>query len=67
VVGMTVGSECVVANELGLDYAAVCVVDNLANGLGSSLLTPEEFAAGKAANAAQLHRALDSVVEVLAS
>jgi len=67
VVGMTVGSECVVANELGLDYAAVCVVDNLANGLGSSLLTPEEFAAGKAANAAQLHRSLDSVVEVLAS
>ena len=34
VVGMTIASECVVAGELGLDYAALCVVDNLANGLG---------------------------------
>jgi len=67
VVGMTVGSECVIANELGLEYAAVCVVDNLANGLGSSRLTPEEFAAGKAANARQLHRTLHSVADVLAS
>ena len=33
VVGMTIASECVVAGELGLDYAALCVVDNLANGL----------------------------------
>lgn len=67
VVGMTVGSECVVANELGLAYAAVCVVDNLANGLGNALLTPAEFAAGKAANAARLHRALDAVAGALAS
>jgi 5'-methylthioadenosine phosphorylase len=67
VVGMTVASECVIANELGLRYAAVCVVDNLANGLGSSLLTPEDFAAGKAANAARLHRALHSVAAELAA
>jgi 5'-methylthioadenosine phosphorylase len=67
VVGMTVASECVIAKELGLEYAAVCVVDNLANGLGSSLLTPEEFAAGKAANATRLHRALHAVALVLAS
>ena len=32
VVGMTIASECVVAGELGLDYAALCIVDNLANG-----------------------------------
>ena len=66
VVGMTVGSECVIANELGLLYAAVCIVDNLANGLGSSPLTPAEFAAGKAANAARLHGALHAVAPVLA-
>src|SRR6201992_1541435 len=33
-VGMTIASECVIAGELGLEYAAICVVDNLANGLG---------------------------------
>ena len=32
VVGMTIAAECIVAGELGLAYAAVCVVDNLANG-----------------------------------
>ena len=34
-VGMTIASECIVAGELGLAYAAVCVVDNLANGIGA--------------------------------
>ena len=34
VVGMTIASECIVAAELGLAYAAICVVDNLANGIG---------------------------------
>ncbi len=34
-VGMTIASECIVAGELGLAYAAICVVDNLANGIGA--------------------------------
>ena len=34
VVGMTVATECVIAGELGLRYAELCVVDNLANGVG---------------------------------
>jgi 5'-methylthioadenosine phosphorylase len=33
VVGMTVASECTIAAELGLKYAAVCVVDNYCNGI----------------------------------
>ena len=36
---MTVASECVVAGELGLRYAAICVVDNLANGVADKELT----------------------------
>lgn len=61
-VGMTVGSECVAAVELGLDYAAVCVVDNLANGLGDGLLSVEEFEAGKASNEARVVSVLGRVV-----
>ncbi|HEX6601355.1 MAG TPA: hypothetical protein VF030_01810, partial [Solirubrobacterales bacterium] len=38
VVGMTIASECVIAGELGLEYAAICVVDNLANGLAAGEL-----------------------------
>ena len=45
VVGMTIASECVIAGELGLEYAALCVVDNLANGIGSGSLGIDELEA----------------------
>jgi 5'-methylthioadenosine phosphorylase len=66
VVGMTIASECVLAGELGLPYAAVCVVDNLANGVGEQPLTMDEFEAGKAANRGLLLAALDAVLPGLA-
>jgi 5'-methylthioadenosine phosphorylase len=66
VVGMTVASECVLAGELGLRYAAVCVVDNLANGVGDEPLTVDEFEAGKAANRGRLLATLDAVLPELA-
>ena len=66
VVGMTVGSECIVANELGLDYAAICVVDNVANGLGGARLSNEEFEAGKAANQRRVVAALLALAPELA-
>jgi 5'-methylthioadenosine phosphorylase len=65
VVGMTIGSECVVANELGLDYAAVCIVDNLANGIGDVSLTREEFEAGKRVNRDRLFAVLTDAVATL--
>jgi 5'-methylthioadenosine phosphorylase len=64
-VGMTIASECVLARELGLAYAGICVVDNLANGIGTAPLTMEEFRAGAAANRARLVAALDAVLPVL--
>jgi 5'-methylthioadenosine phosphorylase len=64
-VGMTIASECVLAGELGLAYASVCVVDNLANGVGDAPLTMEEFRAGAAANRTRLVGALDAVLPAL--
>ena len=66
VVGMTVASECVIAGELGLRYAALCVVDNLANGVGETELTLEEIGANRAANADTLRATLDSILPRLA-
>jgi 5'-methylthioadenosine phosphorylase len=66
VVGMTIASECVLAGELGIAYAAVCVVDNLANGVGDTPLTMAEFSAGAAANRSRLVNALDGVLPALA-
>jgi 5'-methylthioadenosine phosphorylase len=62
VVGMTIASECVVAGELGLDYAALCVVDNLANGIGERGLSLAELEADRVANAARLRDGLAAVL-----
>lgn len=65
-VGMTLASECVAANQVGLAYAGLCVVDNLANGIGGAPLTVEAYEHGAAANAARLQASLDRIVPVLA-
>ena len=65
VVGMTIASECVIAGELGLRYAAVCIVDNLANGVGEGELTVEEFEAGRARNRERLGAAVAAIVPEL--
>lgn len=65
-VGMTLASECVVAGELGLPYAAVCMVDNLANGIEAQPLSPAELERDRAANAGRLRDALDAALPGLA-
>ena len=65
VIGMTIASECVIASELGLPYAAICIVDNLANGVGERQLTVDEFEAGRERNRRQLAAAVSAVVPAL--
>ncbi|HEY8001899.1 MAG TPA: MTAP family purine nucleoside phosphorylase [Solirubrobacterales bacterium] len=66
VVGMTVASECVLAGELGLRYAALCVVDNLANGVGGEDLTLSEIERNRDLNRAALRATLDAILPMLA-
>jgi len=42
-VGMTMASEAVIAQELGLPYGAICSVDNYANGLTDTPLTMDQI------------------------
>lgn len=65
-VGMTIASECVAASDLGLAYAAICVVENLANGVGERELSMEELLAGRAANREAVAHALQRLVPALA-
>ena len=65
-VGMTIASECVAACEVGLSYAAICVVENLANGVGERELTMGELLAGRAANREAVAVALERLVTALA-
>jgi 5'-methylthioadenosine phosphorylase len=66
VVGMTIGSEAAVAGELGLRYAAVCNVDNFANGVAPRALTLAEYEAGKASNRERAVLALARAIPKLA-
>lgn len=43
VVGMTVASEATLACELKMDFAALCTIENYANGLGTEVLTYEHI------------------------
>jgi 5'-methylthioadenosine phosphorylase len=65
VIGMTIASECAVADELGLSYAAICVVDNLANGVGDTRLTIDELERGRERNRAVLAEALPEALVAL--
>ena len=65
-VGMTLASECIVAGELGLRYAALCMVDNMANGIGERPLSPQELERDREANVAQVRDALDAILPELA-
>ncbi|HMI81422.1 MAG TPA: MTAP family purine nucleoside phosphorylase [Solirubrobacterales bacterium] len=62
VVGMTIASECVAARELGLDYAALCVVDNLANGLSAEPVNTAAMEADRLINAERLREGLAAVL-----
>ena len=42
-VGMTIASEATLACELGMDFSALCTVDNYANGLADGILTFDEI------------------------
>jgi 5'-methylthioadenosine phosphorylase len=64
-VGMTLASECVIAGELGLSYAAVCVVDNLANGIDGRPILAAELDAQRGRNALALREALAKLLPEL--
>jgi 5'-methylthioadenosine phosphorylase len=64
-VGMTIPAECVLAGEAGLRYAAVCKIDNLANGIAGHALEVQEYLDNAAQAAAALVRDLQRVVDAL--
>lgn len=51
VVGMTMASEATLANELSMEYACLCIVDNYCHGLVEEPLTYEKIVENQKANA----------------
>jgi 5'-methylthioadenosine phosphorylase len=65
-VGMTIAAEAVLAGEAALAYAAVCTVDNLANGVEGKQLTVDEYRRGRDLTAQTLAADLEFVLPALA-
>ena len=63
-VGMTLANEASVAQEMGLDYASLCSVDNHAHGLSPKSLTLEEITDNSTANADRILKILEKYMEV---
>jgi 5'-methylthioadenosine phosphorylase len=64
IVGMTMASEAIIAGELGLPYAAICSVDNYANGISGNDLTMEEISGNAHRSAKTISRILTRYVEI---
>jgi len=62
-VGMTVASEATLAMELDMRFAAICTVDNYANGLGETALTFDQVLETSRANARRMEKILENIVE----
>jgi 5'-methylthioadenosine phosphorylase len=65
IVGMTIPAECILAGEAGLAYAAVCRIDNLANGIAAHDLSVEEYRENVRDQAEQLTAELCAVLSRL--
>ena len=65
IVGMTVASEATLACELGMEFAAVCTVDNYANGLDTEVLTYEHILATSRSNRHRTEEIVTGIIREL--
>jgi 5'-methylthioadenosine phosphorylase len=65
-VGMTIAAEAILAGEAAVAYAAVCSIDNLANGVLGKRLTLDEYRRGRDRTAEALTESLRYVLPALA-
>mmetsp|Transcript_14353 Transcript_14353/g.20025 ORF Transcript_14353/g.20025 Transcript_14353/m.20025 type:complete len:242 (+) Transcript_14353:52-777(+) len=63
VVGMTAAHEIILACELKIPIALICMVDNMANGIQKEQLTLEEFHKGVARNQVIVERVAELVLQ----
>jgi len=65
IVGMTLASEATIACELSLDFAAICTVDNYANGLSPADVTYEHIIEASRQNSERTGRIVADIIERL--
>lgn len=66
VVGMTLASEATLACELSMEFAALCTVDNYANGLSTQEVTYEHIVETSRLNKERTERIMNAIIANLA-
>jgi len=66
IVGMTLASEATLARELSIPFAAICTVDNYANGLADGVLTWDEVLAISRQFRERTGTILDTIIQQMA-
>jgi len=64
VVGMTMAKEAVLVNELDLEYASVCSVDNYAHGLIKKPSSIEDIRENQARNKKNIERIIKEILKI---
>lgn len=62
IVGMTLANEATLAKEQGLKYAAICSIDNYANGLTDEELRNEDIETNKEKNKEKIMKLLEAIL-----
>jgi 5'-methylthioadenosine phosphorylase len=63
VVGMTMAKEATLAQELGLEYAALCSIDNYAHGIVKKALSQEEIFRNQRENSKILEKIMTEILK----
>ncbi len=62
IVGMTMGTEATLAKEMEIKYAAICSVENYANGIVKKELTPDQIIEMRKKNAKGLKNFIEKII-----
>ncbi len=63
VVGMTMGNEATLSEELSIPYASICSVDNYCHGISQTLLTAEEILRNARTNMEKVKSLVLAIIE----
>jgi len=63
-VGMTMASEATLAKEQGIEYAAICSIDNYANGISKETPSHERIVEGAAKNAERIWKIIEKTADL---
>jgi 5'-methylthioadenosine phosphorylase len=64
VVGMTMAKEATLANELGLEYASLCSIDNYAHGVAKQSFSVKEVEKGQLRRLEKIEKIIQEILKV---